>query len=208
MAEKPARLGEVMLKDVRLSYPHLFVPSSSVENGPLKFRCNFLIDPTEELGAKTYAACKAAFDAVVKDAWKEKVPPIKSDRKALRDGELFANQETGEIYAGYEDMMVVSASKGAAKSGDADDKAHSRFRPSLFYRNKEKVEDDDGTFYAGCRVDAVIRFYAETRKEKGSAGVFASLEAVRFRRDDKPFGAAAVTSDAFDDLGDDDDEMM
>jgi len=204
---KPARLGEVMLRDVRLSYPHLFVPSASVDGGALKFRSNFLIDKTEEFGAKNYAACEAALDALIKETWKGKVPPIKSDRKSFRPGDTFANAETGEIYTGYEGQHVVSASKSAAKSSDPDDRAHARFRPTMFTRSKEKIEEDDGTLYAGCRVDAVVRFYTETRKEKGGNGIFATLEAVRFRRDDAPFGAAAVGADAFDDLEDEDDMM-
>lgn len=210
MAEKPVRAGEVMLRDVRLSHPKLFVPSSSVEDGPIKFRTNFLIDENEDLGAKNIAACEAAIDALVKETWKGKVPPIKEDRKSFRAGEDFVNQTTGEVYSGYEGQMVVVASKGTkGDQNNPDDSSHARSRPTLLTRGKDKVDSDDGLFYAGCRVDAVVRFYTETRKEKGGNGIFATLEAVRFRRDDQPFGSAPVGADAFDDLEeDDDDEMM
>jgi len=140
--------------------------------------------------------------------WKGKTPKIKEDRKSFRPGEEFVNQETGEMYSGYADMLVVSASKGAAKSSDADDKAHVRMRPTLLTRDKDKIDEDEGTLFAGCRVDAVVRFYTETRVEKGGNGIFATLEAVRFRRKDKPFGSAPVGADAFDDLEEDDDEFM
>lgn len=209
---KPTPIGQCKLRDVRLSFPKLFTPEASVTDGPLKFGANFLLAPLEDgdehedFYEKNKAAAKKAYDAVFANQWKDKKPILKDDRKAYREGEKFTNQESGEIYAGYEGSMVVTASRKAGKSKDPNDSSHARMRPPMFYRNKDKIEEDDGTLYGGCRVDAVVNFYSVTGQDKGGNGVFATIEAIRFRRDDTPFGAAAVGADAFDDLDDEGEE--
>ena len=202
---KPTPIGQCKLVDVRLSFPKLFTPEASVKDGPLKFGATFLLHPDDEHYEENMARAQKAYDAVYAETWKGKKPILKHDRKALIDGEKCTNQE-GEIYAGYEGSMAVKASRKAAKSKDANDSSHARMRPPMFYRNKDKVEDDDGTFYGGCRVDAVVNFYGVTDMDKGGNGIFATIEAVRFRRDDTPFGAAPVGADAFDDLEDEDED--
>ena len=209
---KPTPIGQCKLIDVRLSFPKLFTPEASVADGPLKFGSNFMIAPLaddderEDHCDKNLAAAKKAYDAVYASQWKDKKVILKDDRKAYREGEKFTNQETGEIYAGYEGAMIVTASRKAAKAKDPNDSSHARMRPPMFRRNKDPIKDDDGTLYGGCRVDAVVNFYAVTGQEKGGNGIFATIEAIRFRRDDTPFGAAAVGADAFDDLDDEDDD--
>lgn len=203
---KPTPVGQCKLKDVRLSFPKLFTPESSVANGPLKFGANFLIQPDDEFYDENCAAAQKAYDAAFKAQWPDKKVLLKDDRKSFREGEKFMNQETGEVYAGYEGCMVVTAARKAGKSPDKDDSSHKRMRPPMFYRNKEKIEEDDGTLYGGCRVDAVVNFYTVTGSEKGGNGLFATIEAIRFRREDAPFGAAPVGADAFEDLDDEDDD--
>lgn len=205
MATTATRIGQCKLKDVRLSFPKLFTPDRSVDNGPLKFSANFLIQPDDPFYDENCEAAEKAFNEVFESQWKGKKVVLKDDRKAYREGEKFVNQE-GEIYVGYEGCMVITASRKAGKATDPNDSSHTRLRPPMFYRNKDKVEEDDGTFYGGCRVDAVVNFYAVTGIEKGGNGVFATIEAIRFRRDDTPFGAAPVGADAFDDLDDEDDD--
>lgn len=214
MATKPTPIGQCKLVDVRLSFPKLFTPEASVTDGPLKFGANFIIAPLEgddadereDFYEKNKAAAKKAYDAVFANQWKDKKPILKDDRKAYREGEKFTNQETGEIYAGYEGAMVVTASRKAGKSKDPNDSSHIRNRPPMFARNKDPITEDDGTLYGGCRVDVVVNFYAVTGQDKGGNGLFATIEAIRFRRDDTPFGAAAVGADAFDDLDDEDED--
>ncbi len=202
---KPAPIGQCKLVDVRLSFPKLFTPEASVTNGPLKFGATFLIHEDDEHYEANTARAQKAYDAVFAETWKGKKPILKDDRKFYIEGEKCVNQD-GEMYAGYEGCMVVKASRKAAKATDPNDSSHNRMRPPMFYRNKDKVEVDDGTFYGGCRVDAVVNFYGITDQDKGGNGIFATIEAIRFRRDDTPFGAAPVGADAFDDLDDEDDD--
>ncbi|WP_114285277.1 ssDNA-binding protein [Candidatus Halocynthiibacter alkanivorans] len=189
--KKERGLGEVYLKDVRLSFPRLFEKTSSVDGGKKKYRANFLIDPVEKLGAKVIKAIEKAKKAVEKEKW-DKTPKYKDDRCCFQAGENFTASETGEIYGGYEGMMVLKA------SGDGPLK--------LKYKGKggNLTRDDDDPFYAGCRVDAIVRIYPITNKKQGGTGLFAGLEGVSFRRDDEAFGAPGLSDDAFEEVDDDD----
>jgi Enterobacter phage Enc34, ssDNA-binding protein len=189
--KKERGLGEVYLKDVRLSFPRLFEKTSSVENGKKKYRANFLIDPDEALGAKVIKAIEKAKKAVEKEKW-DKTPKYKEDRCCFSEGENFTASDSGEVYGGYEGMMVLKA------SGDGPLK--------LKYKGKgdNLTRDDDDPFYAGCRVDAIVRIYPVTKKQQGGTGLFAGLEGVSFRRDDEAFGAPGLSDDAFEEVDDDD----
>lgn len=188
--EKP--LGEVRLTDVRLSFPKLFVPQASVKDGPKKYGAAFLIDPSDAEGKKNIKAIKAAIAAVEQDKWGKTGLKYKEGRMAFKPGEECINSKTDEPWDGYEGMMVVEAKNGQ--------------RPALFTRRKEEVEKDDGLFYAGCYVDAIVRFYPVDDPDKGGKGIFASLEGVRFRSDGESFGRGGASADDFDDLEDDEDD--
>lgn len=195
-AKKDPKLGQVVLEDVRLSYPHIWKPQASVKDGKLKFSANFLMDPTTAGGKKNIKRLEAAMSAVAKEEWGDKaekiVKVIVDDRLCFREGEKFTNEE-GDVYNGYEDMMVA---KGA----------NERKFP-IVKRDKTPTVESDGIIYAGCYVDAVIRMYTVSGKDKGGNGIFASLEAIRFRRDGEAFGAAPVdVDDVFDDLPDEEEE--
>ena len=70
------------------------------------------------------------------------------------------------ISGSYEGVMVLDA------SGDGPLK--------LLYKGKggNLTRDDDDPFYAGRRVDAIVRLYAISSKKKGGTGLFAGLEGV------------------------------
>jgi hypothetical protein len=195
-AKKDPKLGQVVLEDVRASYLHIWKAQASVKDGKLKFSANFLIDPTEASGKKNIKKCDAAVKAVAKEEWGDKfekvIAAIATDRMNFRPGETFTNDE-GDVYAGYEDMMVA---KGA----------NERKFP-IVDRDKTPTTEADGVIYSGAYVDAVLRFYTVSGKDKGGNGVFASLEAIRFRRKGDAFGAAPVdVDDVFDDLPEEEEE--
>jgi len=192
MADKQSNPTQVILKNVRLSFPRLFKAEASVEGSDPKFSAGFLMDPTTDIGKANYQACARAVKHVSQQEWGDEnfYKKIKADRIALANGNDQTNQETGEVYPGYEGQKVV---KGTSKK-----------RPQVVDRRRSPVTEEDNLFYGGCRVNAVIRFYAVKGKEKGGNGIFASLEAVQFYRDDEAFGAGPVDPDSvFDDLGDD-----
>jgi len=152
------------------------------------------MDPSTPEGKKAIAVCKKAAEAICQEAWpKAKKPPIKPDRKCLKKGDDFTNATTGETKEGYDGMVVLTTS--------SDD------RPLILHRNKRPVDEADinRVLYAGCRVEAMVRFYAITDPDKGGNGLFAAVEGVRFFADDESFGRTAMDADEFDDLVDDDD---
>lgn len=193
MAEKSPY--QVVLKDVRLSFPNLFTARASVEDGPKKFGASFLMDPETKAGKAAIAQCEAALEQLKKDTWKDKASKIrfKEGRICFGEGDELGMSQAGELYDGYEGMMVVR-SKNAK-------------RPKCVDKAKDPVDESDDVFYGGCYVNAVIRFYAVTGEKQGGNGIFANLEAVQFKRDGESFGAAPVdTDDVFDDESDEDDE--
>lgn len=200
MATKPERqLGEVHLKFARLSFPHLFKKTASVEGGKEKFRASFLLDPETKHGKAAIAQIEKAKKAVEQEVF-GKTPSYKDDRCCFTPGEDRISNKTGEPYDGYEGMMVISASTDS--------------RPTLLDRDKNQVTEEDGVFYAGCYVYAILRLWGTKKKEQGGIGLFASLEGVQFLKDGEAFGSAPIGEDAFDDIEDfdededEDDDML
>lgn len=185
------KVGQVKLIDVRGSFLRLFEPSKSTEEGRETFKGNFLIDVSTPNGKKNQKACEAMITEIKKLTWKDKWDKvkIKEDRICYRDGDSFVGAESGEIYDGYEDMMVVVSANQS--------------RPTVIGRNREQLVEKDGVIYSGCYVNAIVRFYAVTDQKKGGNGIFASLEGVQFVRKGEAFGSAPLDADEFDDLGDD-----
>lgn len=204
MATKPEREGVVVLKDVRLSFPHLFEPSASIEDGPKKYRAAFLIDPETATGKANIKKLEAAMDKAAIGVWKtkEKADKIRArleaDRSGLQDGDNGVNKE-GDQYPGYADMMFIKATNGR--------------KPKILRRDKSVIDSTESAeIYAGCYVNAVISIWATNSEKHGGNGIFATLEIVQYLRKGEPFGAAELDEDDYleelEDEDDDDDDGM
>ncbi|MDX0622848.1 DUF2815 family protein [Sinorhizobium medicae] len=197
--KKPQREGIVTLKNVRLSFPHLFEPSASIEDGPKKYRATFLMDPKTTDGKANIAKLKAVIDKAALGVWKtkEKADKIRakldSDRSGLRDGDDATNKE-GDVYAGYEDMMFIGATNGR--------------KPKVIRRDKSVIDSSEASeIYGGCYVNAVISVWATNQEKHGGNGIFATLEIVQYAKKGEPFGAAELDEDDFlDDMGEEEEE--
>ena len=175
---------KVQLKNVRLSFPKLFKPESMEEGGKLNYSASFLIDPETKDGAANIKKIKAAIVAACEAKWGVgKIPKLKSDRKALKDGDEYD-------YDGYEGMQVVVAK---------DDRP-----PVLVDRDRSPLNETscmtEHKLYAGCYVNAVINFW--TYDNKFGKGCSANLRAVQFSENGEEFsGSEGVNvDDEFDDL--------
>lgn len=198
MSKPDPKKTEVILKDVRLSFPKLFTPEQSTPDSKPKFSAAFLMDPTTEQGKDNLRRILTAVKHACEDEWddSERYKKIKADRVCFGDGNEQTSQQTGEVYDGYKDMKFVKAS------------APENRRPVLVDRSRRPVSEQDQVFYGGCYCNAVIRVYTITDKNKGGNGVFASLEAVQFSRDGDPFGAGPVNAeDVFENLADGEDDF-
>lgn len=199
----------VTLKNVRLSFTEsLKDKKATVENGTPKHSCNLIIikdggdDPLLKQAAADYEKNHAAIVGAVKaacdeqwakpDKWKE-IAEDDPKRLCYRKGERFKNRE-GEVYAGYAGNWAISA--GGPKGG--------KERPLLLDRRKNPVPEDEilDVMAGGYLADAIVSFYGT---DKGGAGVFCSIEAIRSREEgEKMGGGPRASADDFDDLEDDD----
>lgn len=187
------KLGQVSLKDCRLSFFKGFKASASVEGGRETYKSSFLFDPATKAGKANIAALEKAVEAVGRDKWKDKWPAIKKgikeDRMCFRDGDSFVGSESGEIYDGYEGMMALTGAN------------QNRF--TIVDRDRTPLAEGDGKPYSGCYVNAVVRLYAVADKAKGGNGVFCTIEAIQYFRKGEAFGASQMSAEeAFDDLSD------
>lgn len=185
MAEK-SQVGEVRLENVRLSFCDALFEPEIVRGGKPRYSSNFIIDPSTESGKKNDAKVKAAIKAVREEKWGPDFPKLKADQLAYRDGDE-------ESWDGYEGNWYVSTSR-AEKLGP----------PVVVDRNpKIQLTQKSGKPYAGCYVNAIVRFWAQDDQEFGKR-VNCTLEAVQFFKDGDSFGATRVdAAKAFDDFGDD-----
>lgn len=199
-AKKPERKGVVTLKKVRLSFPHLFEPTASKEDGPKKYRATFLMDPKTPEGKANLAALKVAFDTASLGVWKtkEKADKIRaqliSQRSGVRNGDDCTNKE-GDTYAGYEGMMALGTTNAR--------------KPKVLRRDKSHIDSSDAAdIYGGCYVNAVVAVWATNDDKKhGGNGLFATLEIVQYHSKGEPFGAGALDEDDYlEDMGEEEDD--
>lgn len=205
MAEND-RVGRVKLRNVRLSFPHLFEPQEGMvdedtgKKGADKYNAAFLFSKNTPDGKANFAAVKAAAEAVKTEKWGKNPPKLKPEKICLRDGDQ-------EDWDGYEDCFYLTSSNTR--------------QPVLIDRRKGpdgqwvRLLDSSGDpvpgalelLYAGCYVNAVVSLWAQDNKH--GKRINASLEAVQFVKHGEAFGAKPVNpDDSFDDsdVPDEDDE--
>lgn len=184
MAKRP---GTVVLELSRVSFPHLWEKTASVEGGKEKYRLTSLLDPSTSVGARVIKSVQAEIQRLIKEAWganAQKVyDKLPDDRKCLRDGNDELDKDHN-VRGGYADMMFLTATSDR--------------RVQVLDRDKTPLSKDDDKIYAGCYADVVVSIWVNAdSKKRGGYGVFASLELVRFRKGGEPFGASAVDADDY-----------
>lgn len=173
--------GCILIKNVRLSYPHLFKAwAKNPDKETPKYSGRFLMDK------KTHAAdIKALGQHVAKlmqEHFKGRIP---ADKLFMRDGAGTAKPE-------QEDSWLIAASESR--------------RPDVINRDKSRLNEEDDIVYAGCFVNVLIRPWAQSNIH--GKRLNANLLAVQFVRDGERFGAERPDVDeAFSDVsGDFDDD--
>ena len=159
----------ITLKNVRLSFPHLFNAHAMEAGQEPKVSAVFLLQNKEhdaliKLIEKT--AARVALDEFKK--------PIRLTRELLRDG------NTKQELEGYGDgVTFLTASR--------------KTRPVTVDRDTTPVAEEDGKLYAGCYVNATVRLWCQNNKWGKS--VNAELRGVQFVKDGPSFGAGAVNAE-------------
>jgi hypothetical protein len=175
------KIGRITLKNVRLSFPVLFEPSSFEENGKKEFQASFLFAKESPIVAQL----KAEMIAVAKEKWGEKAEAIlgslfRDNRLCLHDGDL-------KEYDGYAGQFYLRASN--------------KVRPTILDRNRATITEKDGKIYSGCYVIAYIDLWAQDNKF--GKRINATLRGVQFLADGDAFaGGSAANVDEFEQLAD------
>jgi len=154
--------GKIGLKNVRLSFPTLFVAKSVNASEP-KFSASFLID--KSAGNSEIEKVQRAIEAVKKAKWGANPP--KGIKTCLHEG-------SSKDFDGYDETnMFVSASSAR--------------RPTVVDQRLNPLGQSDGKPYAGCFVNASIRLWAQDNQY--GKRVNAELLAVQFVKDGEAFSA-------------------
>lgn len=181
---------KIVLKNVRLSYEHIFTPSRFDDSQDAKYSATFIIPKDHadlpalkkafyEAGAEKYptafngGAWPRGYSCALKDA----------DKDAGMDGIILA--EKNPEYAG---CYVL--------------KADSTRRPVILDRKKAAVAEEDGLIYSGCYINASLAA-AAYEFGKMTKGVKCYLNGVQFVKDGERFGSDAAAD--FDEIEDDGD---
>lgn len=200
---------ELKLKDVRLSFPHLFEPQENEnDKGDPTYSFGATLLLNKETQADQIKMIQEAMKKAIAEKWpdgKTKIPP---ERRCLRDGEP-ADPDTGErnpLYEGYEGCVYLSCRR-PVKSAEAKSPIQvigpRKNRDGKFPR---LTEDE---VYGGCYVNAIVRIYAyDGTKNKNPNRVNATLEVCQFKRAGEAFGAKAVDADAAMDEDEDSDDVV
>lgn len=182
---------KIKLRNVRLSYEHIFQPSSFDDSQEPKYNATFIIPKDHpdvpaikralfEAGAEKFPAdfrpgsWPKGYTCVLKDA----------DKDTDQEGTLLA--EKNPEYAG---CYVI--------------KADTTRRPLIIDRKKGAVTEEDGIIYAGCYVNVSLGI-AGYEFGKVKKGVKAYLNGVQFVADGERFGSDALSD--FDELDTEDDD--
>lgn len=177
-----APIGRILLRNVRLGFPNLFVAAQVNGEGDAKYGGMLILTPDHP----QLADVRAKMIAVAKDKWKEKAADVfktleKTDKLALHDGDTKAQ------YDGVAGNFFISA--GAQLSA----------RPTVIDQNKAPLTERDGKPYAGCYINASIDLWAQDNKF--GKRINAQLRGVQFLRDGDAFAAGRpADSDEFEEV--------
>jgi hypothetical protein len=183
-----------MLRNVRLSYEHIFTPSKFDDTQEkAKYSATFIIPKDHN----DLAALKRA----LVEAGQEKFPAAftggawpRGYTCALKDADKEEDKEG-----------VLLCDKNPEYKGCYIIKADSTSRPVAVDRRKAAVTEDDDIIYSGCYVNASLNA-AGFEFGKMTKGVKCYLNGVQFVKDGERFGTDA--SNDFDALDGDEDDFM
>ena len=185
---------QIVIKNVRLSFPNLFKAASfqgaGGEQTDPKYSATFILNQQEN--AADIKRIDVAIDSLVKEYFKGNKKALKG--VCLRDGAEKTNDDGSPKDGFGEGIMFVSASN--------------KNRPQIVDKIKSvPLTEDDNKLYPGCYVNVVITLWAQNNKF--GKRINANLLAVQFVKDGNPFGEARVdVGSIFDDIEDDSDSML
>lgn len=174
------------LKNVRLSFPHLFQPQVQ-QDGKRTFGASFILPPDHPQLAEVNAVIKA----VAVEKWGAKAPAelkalVAGGRTCLRDGNTKA-------YDGYADNWFISTS--------------SKTRPAVIDKDTTPLDESSGKPYGGCYVVTSIEIWAQDNAF--GKRINATLRWVQYAKEGESFGGGKpISMDEFSSISDDEFESL
>ena len=184
---------KIMLRNVRLSFAHIFTPSKFDENQDAKYSATFIVPKDHpDLSAVKKAMFEAGQESFPSDFSGGGWP--RGFTCSLKDADKDTNS-----------MGEILAEKNPAYKGCYILEANSTRRPVALDRRKAAVTEDDDIIYSGCYVNASLAAAGYTYG-KVKKGVKCYLNGVQFVKDGERFGMDA--SNDFDALDGDEDDFL
>ncbi len=177
MADKPKY--EITLKDVRLSYEHLWKPYASEGDTATgkapKFSATLLLD--KKTHAEQIKAVKALIVKCRADKWGDKARSVNTI--CIKDGSL---KEGTDGYGEHIEFISASSDR----------------KPQIFEGavSAGETKVSTGKIFSGCYVNAVIRVWAQDNKF--GKKVNAEICVVQYKRDGEAFGGGSADTSALD----------
>lgn len=172
---------KIVLKNVRLSYEHIFRPDAIAEGSEPKYSASWIIPKDHPQVPSIKAALVKALDEKFPGKRKAGGPWPAKLHNPLKDGDEMT--DTNPEYAGC--YVLKSSSKN---------------RPVVRNRRNVPLAEEDGVIYSGCYCNASLTaagFDAQANK-----GVTVYLNGVQFVADGERLSGFDASND-FEDLGDD-----
>ena len=172
---------DVLTPDARLSFPSLFVATTTLDSKVPKFSCTLLLPPDTDLKPFKIALKRAAVEE-----WGEKIPPAL--KLSLHACETYP-YPNGR-YAGYDDGWHFI-------------RCSSKYRAPIVNRGNIPVTDEEQV-YPGMWVRALVNAYAWVHPS-GGRGVSFGLKAIQLVRDGERLDGRVDAANVFtplEDLGD------
>lgn len=176
MSQTNRPVTKVITGVVRLSFLHVWEPSSMQDGGPKKFSAALLIPKSD---TETVKKIKAAIEAAKeegKSKWGGKVPPVL--KLPLRDGD--AERPDDEVYKGHYFVNATSAQQ-----------------PGVLDKDKNEMIDKT-KLYSGCYAKVDVNFYAFNTN--GNRGVACGLNNILKVKDGPALGGKEAAAVAFADV--------
>jgi hypothetical protein len=185
MAEvKDAQSTKVVTGKCRLSYAHLFEPTSMEDGGQKFYSCALLIPKSDKVTVKKIKdAEKIAIENGKAKVFNNKIANLKTP---LRDGD--AEKEGDETYAGHYFINVKCKQK-----------------PGLVDKDMQPILDP-ADLYSGCFVRASINLFAFNKN--GNKGIGAGLNNIQKLGEGEPLGGRTRAEDDFEAVQEEDDDLI
>lgn len=175
--------GTILVKNVRLSYPHVLIAKGGTDKEGKPIEPSFSIMAMLPKG--THRAAKDLVKERMMELLREnKLTELPAKQLFLTDGNEAGKAPGKQMYKEHFLISARESKERPPKVRDVDGRT-------------KLTEADVNKIYGGCWGNVLIRPWFQ--KNKHGTRVNAGLSAVQFLRDDAPFGEGRLTEEAVDD---------